>query len=915
MKLDINELRVRAAKFSTDWQKAKNENRETQSFYNDFFEIFNVVRRDVADFEVHVQIGKSKKGRMDLFWPGVLLVEQKSAGVNLDEAEEQADRYYGALPVKKRPRYRLVCDFQNFRLFDYTDPDKDPIIFPLAELAENIRHFKFILDITFEAYNEREMVSIKASERIGWIHNALFKSGYKGRKLEIFLTRLTFCLFADNTGIFEEGLFRKIIEDTREDGLDTGGRIGQVFETLDLQETDRQTLLSENMKKLRYVNGGLFEEPISTAVFNKEVRLLLLNAATSNWSGISPAIFGSMFQSIMDAKERRQQGAHYTSERDILKVINPLFMDDLWREFDQIKKRKTVEERKKFLTAFQNKLSNMTFFDPACGCGNFLVIAYRELRQLEIKILLLLHTDNTGKLQTKLDASELSKIDVHQFYGIEINDFAVHIARSALWMMDHFMNRKLGEEIGQAFSRFPLEKSPTIIQADALEMDWADLLPAEQCSFVFGNPPFGGAKTQSKLQREQVRKIANLGGSGGTLDYVCAWYIKAGHYIQGKTGIGFVATNSITQGEQAAQLWPILFKQCNLEISFAHQTFAWESEASGKAHVHVVILGLEKQAHGRDNKTLFSYEDIKGAPIKKSALAISPYLFDTGKKGNPHTVIKETSTPLNGLSKMMIGTQPIDDGQLIFNAKERDIFISYEPKAADFMKPFIGSHEFLNSKERYILDLTKASPSVLRKMPTVMKRLQEVKKFREKSKRKSTLAIANQPTQFNIEAIPESPFLAIPETSSERREYIPMAMFAPPVIPSNAIRYIEDATLANFALLTSAMHMAWMRTVAGRLESRYRYSIGLVYNTFPLPKGKDLSKLINFGQVILAARAKHPKATLADLYDPTVMPAELRRAHEANDRAVDRLYSAQPFADDTARINHLFALYEKQTAQ
>ena len=914
MKLDDNELRVRAAKFSTDWQKAKNENRETQSFYNAFFRIFDVSRRKVADFEEPVQIGK-RKGYMDLFWPGVLLVEQKSTGKNLAEAEEQADRYYGALPEDKKPHYRLVCDFQQFRLFDYTKPDEKPIIFPLAELKENITHFKFISDITFEAYKKQEKMSVDVARLMGRIHTDLLKSKYIGKDLEVFLTRLTFCLFADDTGIFEEGLFQKLMKIGRKYGNDVGPWIEKIFETLNKHDDNRQSTLDPELKKLRHINGGLFKDKIDIPTFDSTMRENLIYVGTFDWSDISPAIFGSMFQSIMDEKERREQGAHYTGEHDILKVIDSLFMDDLWYKFEQIKKRKTTKERNTLLKGLQNKLASMTFFDPACGCGNFLVIAYRELRQLEIEILVLLHTDSDGRRQGELDAQDLSKINVHQFYGIELNDFAVHIARTTLWMMDHFMNRKLGETLGQVFSRFPLEKSPTIICADALDADWADLLPPEKCSFILGNPPFSGAKPQSDAQRKQVRDIANLGKSGGTLDYVCAWYIKAGHYIQGKTGIGFVSTNSITQGEQVAQLWPILFEQCKLEIVFAHKTFIWKSEAPAPAQVHVVIIGLEKQEHARDNRILFSYESMKGATTPKSVSTISPYLFDTSRSENPNVLVKETSKPLNGLPKMMVGTQPIDNGRLIFNTAERDTFLKDEPKAKRFMKPFIGGYEFLNSKKRYILDLTKESPDNLLKMPHVMKRLQEVQEFREKSPRKLTKAIANQPTQFNITAIPKTSFLAIPQTSSERREYIPIGFLAPPTIPSVKAYFIESATPANLALLSSAMHMAWMRTVTGRIKSDYSYSIGVVYNTFPVPKGANLSKLESYGQAILDARAKHPKATLANLYDPTAMPPNLRRAHEANDRAVDRLYSAQPFADDTARINHLFALYEKQTAQ
>ncbi len=377
-----------------------------------------------------------------------------------------------------------------------------------------------------------------------------------------------------------------------------------------------------------------------------------------------------------------------------------------------------------------------------------------------------------------------------------------------------------------------------------MDTDWADLLPPEQCSFIFGNPPFVGAKTQSQFQREQVRKIANLGKTGGTLDYVCAWYIKAGHYIQGKTGIGFVSTNSITQGEQVAQLWPILLETCDLEIAFAHKSFAWESEAPGKATVTVVIIGLEKKQHARKDKVLFFYEDTKGKPTAQPASAISPYLFDTSQLENSNVVVKETSRPLNGLPKMMIGTQPIDDGQLIFKTDERDEFLKDEPKAARFMKPLIGAHEFLNSRKRYILDLANEPPRVLRKMPHIMERLQKVTQFREKSKRKSTLAIANNPTQFNITAIPETPFLIIPRVSSDNREYIPIGYAKPPAIPTDAVLYIEgENTLCILALLTSAMHMAWMRTVTGRLGNSYRYSMGLVYNTFPLPKSKDIIKV------------------------------------------------------------------------
>ena len=925
MRPNINEMRVRAAKFSMNWNDAKNENRETQSFYNDFFRIFGINRREVADFEEAIQITKKRKGYIDLFWPKVLIVEQKSAGKNLDEAEEQADRYYGALPVKKRPRYRLVCDFQNFRLFDYTDEEE--IRFSLAELKENIKHFEFILDHTFEAYKKQERVSIKASELMGGIHKSLRKSGYKNEDLEIFLPRLTFCLFADDTGIFPINAFQDLIKSTKNDGSDTGALISQIFQVLNTKEDDRENHLNDKMANLPYVNGGLFEETIKIPSFDSATRGSLWRAGNdSDWSDISPAIFGSLFQSVMKKHERREQGAHYTNERDILKLINTLFMDDLQNRFEQIKANKNNQARQKLLQDFQDRLASMTFFDPACGCGNFLVIAYRELRRLEIKVLKLLHQKGIGGEQTELDARQFSKIDVHQFYGIELNDFAVHIARSALWMMDHFMNRELGEELGLVLLRIPLEKSPTIICTDALEMDWAELLPPEKCSFVFGNPPFGGAKKQSDHQRKQVRDIANLGGSGGTLDYVCAWYIKAGQYIQGKTGIGFISTNSITQGQQVAQLWPILFEECGLEIVFAHQSFAWESEAQGQAAVSVIIIGLEKQKDARKNKILYSYESPKSKPIPESVLTISPYLLSTGGTADSHISVKQTSKPLNKLPKMRIGTKPIDGGYYILSEAEKKNLISKEPASDLYIHPFIGGRELTKGGNRYIIHANSIPADLLKSMPTVKSIIAQVRKYRfgkipAKGKDKesikpaggTSLELATTPRKFHITRVPKKPFMVIPRVTTSRRDYIPIAMYNPPDIPNDSTLYIASATPADFALLTSAMHMAWVNAVAGRLGNGYRYSIGVVYNTFPLSDDADLSKLTPFGQAILKARANHPKATLDQLYDPDDMPDDLRKAHLANDRAVDRLYSAQPFADDTARINHLFALYEKQT--
>ncbi|WP_229582885.1 DNA methyltransferase [Paracoccus sp. S-4012] len=617
----------------------------------------------------------------------------------------------------------------------------------------------------------------------------------------------------------------------------------------------------------------------------------------------------------MSAKERRASGAHYTTEKNIMKVIEPLFLDDLRAEFARLRARKDSRRRVE-LQAFHNRLSKLTFFDPACGCGNFLVIAYRELRQLEQELLLELRAYREDDRTMELDAADLSKVDVGQFYGIEIGEFASRIAETAMWMMDHIMNTRLSLAFGQSYSRIPLRQSPHILHADALETDWATLLPPERCSFILGNPPFIGSKYQSHEQRAQVRRIATLGKSGGTLDFVAAWFILAGRYAKArKIRIGFVSTNSLTQGEQVAQLWPILFNQCRLEIAFAHRTFAWGSDARGKARVHVVILGLDPAGGVAKEKRLFSYDDLNGDPVESRHSALSPYLFDASRLNDPHLVVREAFKPLNSLPTIISGSQPIDGGFLIFNKEERTAFLALEPAAKRYMRPFIGTEELLYDSERSILALQSATPAELKAMPRVVERLRAVKASRLRSKRPSTLAIAEKPTKFNVETIPDKPFLVIPEVSSERRDYIPIARLKPPAIPSNKIQILPGATKPLFALLTSAMHMAWVRYIGGRLESRYQYGIGVVYHTFPPPPASaDMSKLTSLAEAVLVARASYPDSTLADLYDPDLMPLDLRRAHQALDRAVDRLYAPKGFTSDRERAEHLFGLYEKMIA-
>ena len=912
MRLSWNEVRARAAAFAEEWKAAAYEKGETQSFYNAFFQVFGVKRRSVARYEAHVAKLDNRSGFIDLFWPGVLLVEQKSAGRDLRAAYAQAGEYVDALAERERPRYLLVSDFQTFQLYDLDEGDT--MAFTLAELPGHVEAFGFILGVQRRTFRDQDPVNIKAAELMGSLHDQLAAAGHGGHDLERFLVRIVFCLFADDTGIFEpRDSFTELMESrTSEDGADMGQWLAQLFQVLDTPAQQRPTTLDEDLARFPYINGDLFKGPLSMVSCNAAMRSALLDACRFDWSQVSPAIFGALFQSVMDPAQRRAQGAHYTTEKNILKVIEPLFMDDLRAEFERLQARKD-SRRQTALRQFQKKLGGLTFFDPACGCGNFLIIAYRELRLLEIDVLKALYPrDRDGSRQREGWAADLSQLNVDQFYGIELGEFPARIAETALWMMDHIMNNRLSLEFGQTFVRIPLETSPHIVHGDALELDWGELLPTEDCSFVFGNPPFVGAKYQTAGQREQVRQIAALGRSGGTLDYVSAWFMKAGGYMKNSIGrIAFVATNSITQGEQVAQLWPILFDRCQLDITFAHRTFAWGSDARGKAHVHVVILGLDRQEAARAQKRLFSYPNINGEPEESRHTVLSPYLFDASGLSDPHLVVREESAPINGMGRLIIGSKPIDGGNYIFTAEERERFLDAEPDAEPFLRPFIGAREYLQGGERWILALHDAPPETLTRLPQVRKRIAVVRAYREASKSAPTRKLAATPTLYHVNVIPTAPFLVVPKVSSERREYVPVGWLEPPTIPSDLVFALQEAGLADFALLTSAMHMAWLRHIGGRLKSDYRYSIGLVYNTFPMPpKGANLSKLEPLAQAVLDARAAHPGSTLADLYDPDTMPPNLRKAHQALDRGVDRLYRRSGFVSERERVEHLLMAYE-----
>jgi len=921
VRLSWNEIRARAAQFARAFAGATRERSDAQTFFNEFFEVFGLQRRRVAYFEHAVTKYGGASGAIDLFWPGKLLVEQKSAGKSLARARQQALDYFPGIAEKDLPRYVLLCDFQTFELVDLDT--REETTFKLVDLPKHVEKFGFILGVEKRTFREQDPVNIEAAELMGELHDALEASNYRGHALERLLVRLLFCLFADDTGIFEpRGIMEDlIINRTSEDGADTGQWLHSLFQVLNTPEDQRQNNLDTDLAQFPYVNGDLFAEHLPVAQFDRGMRDLLIKACGFKWEAISPAIFGSLFQFVMAPDERRKEGAHYTNERCILKVIEPLFLDELRAEFEHLKGLK--RDRDARLRAFHEKLAGLTFFDPACGCGNFLVIAYRELRTIETELLKLLYADvfhrpGYTRVDHKFDVGSLTKLSVEQFYGIELGEFPARIAEVALWMMDHIANVRLSLEFGENYARIPLRQSPHIVHADALEYDWGRVLPADRCRYLFGNPPFVGAKMQSPEQRAQVRRIAALPGAGGTLDYVAAWFIKAGEYSEtASLGVGFVATNSITQGEQVGQLWPILFDRYGLEIAFAHRTFAWESEARGRAHVHVVVLGLCPTQQEPREKRLFSYADLQGDPVESRHASLSPYLFDASGLLDRHTVVLEANRPLTDAPQMKTGSQPIDDGNYIFSEDEKVAFVSAEPGAARYLRPYASGDDFIYNEFRWILALQNAEPEQLRELPLTTERMRRVREFRAASTRAATRAIADYPTRYNVEAIPTRPFLAIPEVSSERRDYIPIGWLQPPIVPSNKIRFIPDADLWHFGILTSRMHMAWTKFVGGRLESRYQYSLGINYNPFPWPAEVDdasRNRIRALSQVVLDARAVHLGATLADLYDSDLMPADLRKAHADLDIAVDRLYRREPFSSDRARVEHLFGRYETLVA-
>lgn len=899
MPLSWNEIKDRALKFSHEWADESSEDAEAKSFWDAFFTVFGVPRRRVATFEEPVKKSDGHGGFIDLLWKGILLVEHKSRGKDLNRAFQQAKDYFPGLKDRDLPRYILVSDFARFRLYDLEEGTQHE--FAIKEFYKHVRLFGFISGYKTTAYKEQDAVNIKAAERMGRLHDKLKAIGYEGHALEVYLVRLLFCLFAEDTSIFERRQFQDLIEQrTSEDGQDLAQWLANLFEVLDTPPGQRLKSLDEQLAAFPYVNGSLYAERLRMAAFDREMRDMLLECCGLDWGRISPAIFGALFQSVMIPELRRNLGAHYTTEKNILKLIRPLFLDELRAEFEKVKRQP------KKLAEFHQRLAKLKFLDPACGCGNFLVIAYRELRLLELEILRVVHDKATT---LSLDVSQFNILcDVDQFYGIEIEEFPAQIAQTALWLMDHQMNLWVSEEFGNYFVRLPLKKSATIVHDNALQRDWRDVVKPSELTYILGNPPFVGAKYMHDEQRSDIARVFHDVPGGGVLDFVAAWYRKAADYMADNPAIttAFVSTNSITQGEQVGVLWPDLLKR-GVKINFAHHTFQWSSEARGKAAVHCVIIGFA--LHDTTDKRIFDYETPQAEAHEVEAKNINPYLIDA-----PDVVVSRRSTPLCAVPEIGIGNKPIDGGHYLFTPEERDEFLKKEPAAAPYFRRWLGSDEFINGYERWCLWLGNCPPDTLRKLPEAMKRVDAVRRFRLASKSVPTKKLADTPTRFHVENMPESSYLVIPEVSSERRQYIPIGFLGSETLASNLVKIAPDSTLYHFGVLSSAMHMGWMRSVCGRLESRYRYSAGIVYNNFPWPENmtdKQRQAIEEAAQAVLDTRAKYPAASLADLYDPMTMPPELVKAHHKLDAAVDTAYSKKKFLGDSDRVAFLFELYQQ----
>ena len=925
MSLDYQHIREQLHRIIHDYKDAEGYERgQSQNFWTQIFNAYGVSGQvQLKAFEHRLKDDKSQK-YVDAFIPKLVMIEQKSRGLDLNKAYNQVSKYYERLSAADKPRYIVLSNFDELWLYDIENPlNIKEYKCLLADLPKNAEWLDFLApNAAMAEIVEENPINRQATEMIAKLHQAFISDGVNADELALFLTRLIFCFFADDTGIFgQKNLLDGLLtNEARSDGSNLNEVFTTLFDTLNTK--DRSSRLPESYAAFAYINGGLFSQSIRIPYFDENLYNLVVQCNNLDWSEISPAIFGSMFQSVLDIDDsatsddkRREFGAHYTSEKNILKVINSLFLQELRDEFS-----KCAKDKPRALKLYE-KLPTLKFFDPACGCGNFLIIAYRELRLLENQLIAQIYGDQRGLL----DISSMCQVTVEQFYGIEIEPHAAHIARVAMWITDHQLNQATAERFGTTRPTTPIVYSPHITEGNALQIDWEDVLAANECNFVMGNPPFIGCNNQSKEQNKDIAYVANEIKGHKSLDYVAGWYIKAMHYMQSVTKqnhhieTGFVSTNSIVQGGQVAILWQYLLKECEGYINFAHHTFKWTNEGKGVAAVHCVIIGYSLSE--RKEKTIFSYDDIAGEPKPNKAKQINGYLVDA-----PLVFFDKSKKQVSNEILMGFGSMANDGGHLLLSHEEYLDLIAEEPLAKKYLRPFLGSREFLNNIKRWCLwfsdkDITEVVID-LRSMPLVNKRLEGVKSSRLSSSRSSTFKLASTPHLFGeIRQPKEGSYLLIPRVSSEDRYYLPIGFLNSEIICSDAAFTLPNANLYHFGALSSSMHNAFMRLVAGRLKSDYRYSNSIVYNNFPYPfdaKDED-SKTIkakdaigSAAQAVLDARKYYQDSsedapTLAKLYNTYMIDPypELTKAHIALDKLVDKAYGYKGKGDDASRVEFL----------
>ena len=907
-------------KFIEKWSGRGNEKQDTQQFWNDIlYSVLGAPDDTEIQYEKPVKINNQTKF-IDGYLPGTrTLIEQKSLGIDLMKAEPQSDgvkltpyeqgrRYGGYLPFDEQPRWIIDSNFEEIRVHDMKKPGEAPEVILLKDMAKDFTRLKFLVDREDEHIKKELELSLKAGELVGKIHDRFLEQHHDPmakktqNSLNILCTRLVFCMYAEDAGIFgNTDAFVEYI--SKYEPGDMRQALLNLFKVLDTPEDERADLyLSDELEAFPYCNGGLFaNENIVIPKITQEIKDTLIDAAGFNWSEISPTIFGAVFESTLNQETRRSGGMHYTSIENIHKVIDPLFLDDLKKELREIKEVKVLKTRETKLRAYQDKLASLRFLDPACGSGNFLTETYICLRRLENDVLRELHN---GQIVMG-DAINPIKVGISQFYGFEINDFAVTVAKTALWIAESQMMQETEDIVSMHLDFLPLKTNATIIECNALQIDWWRYVDKHSLSYIVGNPPFVGARYMSAEQKSDVNMIFDGWKNVGNLDYVSCWYKKTADYMTGTTVRGaLVSTNSITQGESVANLWKPLMGD-GVHIDFAYRTFRWDSEASSKANVHCVIVGFSKAYYDKPKKIYSEDSSIQ-------ADHINGYLADA-----PDVFVASRPKPLCDVPAIGIGNKPIDDGNYLFTKEEMEDFIKLEPASAQFFHPWYGSREFINQEPRFCLYLGDCSPAELRKMPECLKRVEAVRAFRLGSKSPGTVKIADTPTRFHVTNMPQSNYIIIPEVSSERRRYVPIGFMSPEILCSNLVKLIPNATLYHFGILTSNVHMAWMRTVCGRLKSDYRYSKDVVYNNFPWPTPTEAqkAKIENTSQGILDVRAQFPDSTLADLYDEATMPIELRKAHQANDRAVMEAYGFSVKMTEQECVAELMKMYQRLTEE